>query len=90
VHLGDRLREVREECGLTQEQAAVAAGLTRNALVSLENRRFPDPYLSTLLRLMRVYNLTTIEQLLGPIPSRLLASSWEAEGWRGTRQARTR
>lgn len=81
VHLGDRLRAVRKQCGLTQEKAAVGAGITRGRLAELEKARFPNPTLSTLLRLMRTYELRSLEELLGPVPSAKLAEAWEEEGW---------
>lgn len=87
VHLGRRLRAARQATGLTMEQAAAAAGLTRNTIGSLENARFPDPKLSTLLRLMRAYDLSSLEELLGPVPSARLAAAWEQEGWANTRDA---
>lgn len=81
VHLGDRLRAVRKQRGLTQEKAAVDAGITRGWLAQLEKARFPNPTLNTLLRLMTTYELRSVEELLGPIPSALLAAAWEKEGW---------
>jgi transcriptional regulator with XRE-family HTH domain len=85
VHLGSRLRIARQATGLTMEQAAAAAGLTRNTIGNLENARFPDPKLSTLLRLMRAYDLRSLEELLGAVPSALLAAAWEQEGWENAR-----
>lgn len=81
THLGRRLRDARKTRGLTQQEAATAAGLARNTLVSLERAQNPDPRLSTLLRLMRVYGLGSLEELLGPPPSYRMAEAWEAEGW---------
>ncbi len=86
VHIGHRLRDCRERQGLTQENAAGAAGLTRNALASLEGKQFPNPHLQTLLALMQVYKLSSLEELLGPLPSYRVANSWEAAGWTGTRR----
>lgn len=85
VHLGERLRAIRKENALTQEKAAVAAGMTRNALADLEKARLPNPGLRTLLRLMRTYQLRSLEELLGPIPSARLAAAWEEEGWEPVR-----
>jgi DNA-binding XRE family transcriptional regulator len=85
-HLGERLRAVRGQSGLTQEQAAVAAGMTRSRLAELEKARFPNPTLSTLLRLMRTYDLSSIEELLGPVPSARIAAAWEEEGWDTSRE----
>ena len=81
VHLGDRLRAIRNQKGLTQEKAAVYAGITRGWLAQLEKSRFPNPTLNTLLRLMVTYELRSVEELLGPIPSAVLAAAWEEEGW---------
>lgn len=85
VQLGPQLRAARLAAGLTQEQAAREAELTRNAIASLERSTFPDPRLSTLLRLMRAYGLGSIEELLGPTPSERLATAWHAEGWQVAR-----
>lgn len=85
VHIGQVLRARREAAGLTQERAAVAAGLTRNTLGSIEKSALPDPHLSTLLALMQVYGLGSLDELLGPMPSMTLAESWQAKGWSGGR-----
>src|SRR3954470_8571857 len=86
VHIGDRLRDLRLRRGLTQEDAAAAAGITRNALMGLERRRFPNPYLSTLLALMRCYELSSLDELLGPLPAGAIHDAWEAAGWTRTRR----
>jgi DNA-binding XRE family transcriptional regulator len=85
VHIGAVMRRHREHAGLTQERAAVLAGLTRNTLVTLERAALPDPHLSTLLALMRVYSLGSLEELLGLTPSKVLAEAWAAAGWAGGR-----
>jgi transcriptional regulator with XRE-family HTH domain len=41
-HLGAEIRRARRKRGLTQEQVATAAGLSRNTLNRLENGLFPD------------------------------------------------
>ena len=87
VHVGKRLRQIRQARGYTQEQAAAAAGLTRNTLIALERTRFPDPHLSTLLALMHAYQLGTVEQLLGPLPSARVANAWTADSPADTRRA---
>jgi transcriptional regulator with XRE-family HTH domain len=86
VHLGERLRSVREQTGLSQEKAAGAAEMSRNALAALEKARFPNPKLRTLLRLMAAYGLRSLEELLGPVPSAQLAAAWEEEGWEAERE----
>lgn len=72
VHVGRRFRACRKRSGLTQQEAATAAGITRNALSALERLQFPDPALRTLLGLQRAYGLASIEELLGGegMPSR--------------------
>lgn len=81
MHLGERLRDFRIRRGLSQEQAAVYAGLTRKSIARLENLRFPNPHLSTLLRLMMTYDVNSLEELLGTTPSARLAAEWGEEGW---------
>jgi transcriptional regulator with XRE-family HTH domain len=80
IHLGNVFRSCRTHAGLTQEQAASRAGITRNALAALEKKSRPNPSLKTLLALMHAYDLDSIEVLLGPVPSRLLAAAWLAQG----------
>ena len=68
------MRDLRRHADLTQEQAAVLAGLTRNTIMSLESSEVPDPRLSTLLKLMRLYKVGSLDELLGVSASvRLLA-----------------
>ena len=81
IHLGERLRDFRIKSRLTQEQAAVYSGLTRKSIARYENARFPNLYLSNLLRLMTTYNVGSLEELLGTTPSARLAAAWEEEGW---------
>ena len=76
VHLGDRLRALRAAQGWSIDEAATRAGLSRNTLSNLERSSFPNPTLSTLLALMEVYELRSIEELLGAVPSRLLLTDW--------------
>jgi transcriptional regulator with XRE-family HTH domain len=86
LHLGERLRDFRIKSGLSQEQAAVYAGLTRKSIARLENARFPNPHLSTLLRLMTTYDVSSLEELLGTTPSARLAAAWEEEGWEAAQE----
>lgn len=87
IHIGHRMRACREAKGLTQEAAAAEAGITRNALGKIESRQFPNPTLQTMLALMQVYGLRSLEELLGPLPSYRLANDWQRSGWAGTRHA---
>jgi transcriptional regulator with XRE-family HTH domain len=86
IHLGERLRDFRIRSRLSQEQAAVYAGLTRKSIARLESARFPNPHLSTLLRLMTTYKLSSLEELLGTSTSARLAAAWEEEGWEAASQ----
>jgi DNA-binding XRE family transcriptional regulator len=74
------MRAHREAVRLTQDQAAVRSGLTRNTIVSIEGKSRPDPRLSTLLALMRTYGLGSLEELLGVMPSRALGQVWTDSG----------
>jgi transcriptional regulator with XRE-family HTH domain len=85
VHLGSRLRELRHDAGWSIEAAAARAGLSANTLANLERAALPNPNLSTLLSLMEIYKLDSIEELLGWLPSRLLLGAWVARGRPGTR-----
>lgn len=87
MHVGARLRHLRTQRSLTQEQAAVAAGITRNTLAGLERNRFPNPHLSTLLALMACYDLSSLDELLGPLPAGTVYGAWESAGWPNTRRA---
>lgn len=81
MHLGERLRDFRIKSKLTQEQAAVHAGLTRKSIARYEAARFPNLYLSNLLRLMTTYDIGSLEELLGTTPSARLAEAWAEEDW---------
>lgn len=85
VHVGRHLRKLRETAGLSQEEAGVRAGLTRGTLGRLEASAMPDPRLSTLLALMELYRLASLEELLGISPSRLVLRRWVADGRPGLR-----
>ncbi len=39
ARFGERVRELRKECGMTQEQVALASGIDRPFLVQVENGR---------------------------------------------------
>lgn len=76
--LGQRLRQARQDAGLTQEQAAHAAGISRNHLQVIEQgmsdraTRAPfNPHLSLLLNLCRAVQIDLAHLVLevwGPIP----------------------
>ena len=49
--LGKRIRSAREYRGMTQKQAAQAAGIATDMISRLENGRYQSPGLRTLLRI---------------------------------------
>jgi transcriptional regulator with XRE-family HTH domain len=51
VELGKRLRVAREQRGMTQKQAAQAAGIATDMISRLENGRYQSPGLRTLVRI---------------------------------------
>ncbi len=53
LQLGDRLRDLRKARGMTAEQLALAAGITRKTLRSVESGD-PSPAIGTYLRVMAV------------------------------------
>lgn len=83
VHIGAAVKARREAVGLTQERAAALAGITRNALMSIEHQALPNSTLSTLLSLMRVYGLRTLDELIGVTAAEAAAETWSAREWEG-------
>lgn len=63
VELGQRLRTAREQRGMTQKDAATAAGIATDMVSRLENGRYQSPGLRTLLRLADGLG-TTVGELL--------------------------
>ncbi|WP_181233130.1 helix-turn-helix domain-containing protein [Enhygromyxa salina] len=51
TELGKRIRNARETRGMTQRQAAQAAGIATDMISRLENGRYQSPGLRTLLRI---------------------------------------
>ncbi|WP_297521636.1 helix-turn-helix transcriptional regulator [Thermococcus sp.] len=51
----NRLRELREERGLTQEELAKALGVTRQTIIAIEKGRY-DPSLKLAFRIARFFN----------------------------------
>jgi putative transcriptional regulator len=49
-NLENRVRELRTECGLTQEALGSAVGLTRQSIIAIEKGRF-TPSIETALKL---------------------------------------
>ena len=51
----NRLRELREELGITQEELAKALGVTRQTIIAIEKGRY-DPSLRLAFRIARFFN----------------------------------
>ncbi|WP_297093103.1 helix-turn-helix transcriptional regulator [Thermococcus sp.] len=51
----NRLRELREERGLTQEELAKALGVTRQTIIAIEKGKY-DPSLKLAFRIARFFN----------------------------------
>ncbi|ASJ00886.1 helix-turn-helix transcriptional regulator [Thermococcus gorgonarius] len=52
----NRLRELREEWGLTQEELAKALGVTRQTIIAIEKGRY-DPSLRLAFKMARFFNV---------------------------------
>lgn len=64
MEMGKKLRKLRLDRGLTQQQVADRLGMTRQALSSYEGgRTWPD--LQTLERLCAIYNVSLEEMVHG-------------------------
>ncbi|MBC7320698.1 MAG: putative transcriptional regulator [Thermococcaceae archaeon] len=57
----NRLRELREERGLTQEELAKALGVTRQTIIAIEKGKY-DPSLRLAFKIARFFN-TKIEDI---------------------------
>jgi putative transcriptional regulator len=58
------IRDRRKRLGLTQEDLAEAAGVTRQTINAIENRRY-NPTLALAIRLSRLLN-ASVEELFSP------------------------
>jgi transcriptional regulator with XRE-family HTH domain len=85
MNLGARLRSLREARGWSQEAAAVRAGMTRNTLARHESTQLPDLKLSTMLALMELYGVHSLDALIGQTPVQQLLQVWIDEGRPGLR-----
>ena len=70
IELGDRLRKLRMENHLRQDQVARLVGVERSS-VSLWEVNLRQPSYTTLVRLANLYGVTT-DYLLGRVDDRLL------------------
>jgi transcriptional regulator with XRE-family HTH domain len=71
--LGPRLRSLRESAGLTQQQVQEATGISDTEVSFLERGLAANPPFAYLLALRDLYEVATLEQLFGDLPS---------DGWR--------
>lgn len=53
----NRLRELREQQGMTQEDLGIKVGVSRQTIISLERGKY-NPSISLAFRLARTFNLT--------------------------------
>ncbi len=63
IDLGQRLRRLREERGLTQERLAQRASVATDMISRLENGRYTSPGLRTLLRVARGLGVSPVQLL---------------------------
>ncbi|HPZ65282.1 MAG TPA: helix-turn-helix transcriptional regulator [Bacillota bacterium] len=57
----NKLKELRREHGLTQEELAQALGVTRQTIIAIENNKY-DPSLRLALKLSQFFN-TPVEDI---------------------------
>ncbi|NLV21608.1 MAG: helix-turn-helix transcriptional regulator [Syntrophomonadaceae bacterium] len=57
----NRLKELREQAGMTQEDLAARAGVSRQTIISLEKGKY-NPSINLAYKLSRLFDLT-IEEL---------------------------
>lgn len=74
IALGDRLRDLRHKAGLTQEQLAHQADMTRNHYQVLESGRTshgvpPNPTLRSIYNISLVLNIPITDLLDGIFPT---------------------
>ena len=74
---GARLRRLREAAGLTQEELAVRAGLSRNAVSALERGLHKRPYPHTIRSLADALGLSESERaaLFAAVPKQVSADA---------------
>lgn len=57
----NKIKELRKECGVTQEDLAVAVGVTRQTIISLENGKY-NASLQLAHKIAKYFN-TNIEEI---------------------------
>jgi transcriptional regulator with XRE-family HTH domain len=72
--LGARLKALRRARDVTQGEVCRATGISTGKLSGLEAGRGQNPTLDTLMKLAQYYQLGSLEELFGPLPT----ASWIA------------
>ena len=62
IYLETKIRELRQEVGLTQEELASAAGVTRQTINALENARY-NPSLLLAFKITKILGKNSIEEV---------------------------
>ena len=57
MKLGDKIRQLREECGLTQGQLATSSSVSQGYLSQLENGEVKNPSAAVLLRIAQAMHV---------------------------------
>ncbi|HET8944489.1 MAG TPA: helix-turn-helix transcriptional regulator, partial [Dehalococcoidia bacterium] len=61
MKLGDKIRQLREECGLTQGQLAARSSVSQGYLSQLENGEVKNPSAAVLLRVAQAVRVNSDE-----------------------------
>ena len=61
MNLGDRIRQLREQCGLTQGQLATGSAVSQGYLSQLENGEVKNPSAAVLLRVAEAMQINADE-----------------------------
>jgi transcriptional regulator with XRE-family HTH domain len=61
MKLGDKIRQLREECGLTQGQLAASSSVSQGYLSQLENGEVKNPSAAVLLRVAQAMHVDSDE-----------------------------
>jgi transcriptional regulator with XRE-family HTH domain len=67
--IGQRVRQLREAAGMSQQALAVAAGLSMSVVAQLEQGQREDPRISTVAALARALGVTVDAILSGAGPA---------------------
>lgn len=70
VALGDRIRKLRREAGLTQEALAERVDISWKHFQDIETARNSNPTLKTLVGIAAALDISVVELLEGVVPDR--------------------